>query len=279
MNQVILKNSSSGRGWLGTLFHAFSLDNRRRWTWPYILFMVVFVVLPLLLIAYYSLMDVDGHFTLRNFEKFFLQTESVNTLVYSIGIAMLTTLICIVLAYPAAMFMAGRDYDVPKVMAVLFILPMWINMLLRTLATVALFDFLTLPLDENALLFGLVYNFLPFMLFPIYNTMQKMDYHLVEAAQDLGANKWQVFTKVVVPLSMPGVYSGIVMVFLPTVSTFAVAELLTMNNIKLFGTTIQENINSGVMLNYGAALSLILLVLICLTSFFGDETNQEGGTL
>jgi len=156
---------------------------------------------------------------------------------------------------------------------------MWINMLLRTLATVALFDFMTLPLDENALLFGLVYNFLPFMLFPIYNTMQKMDYHLIEAAQDLGANRWQVFCKVVVPLSMPGVYSGIVMVFLPTVSTFAVAELLTMNNIKLFGTTIQENINSGVMLNYGAALSLILLILICLTSFFGDETSKEGGTV
>ena len=261
------------------ILQAFSLDNRRKWAWPYIAFMVVFVVLPLVLIAYYSLIDVDGHFTLRNFEKFFLQTESINTLVYSIGIAMLTTLICIVLAFPAAMFMAGRDYDVPKVMAVLFILPMWINMLLRTLATVALFDFFTLPLDENALLFGLVYNFLPFMLFPIYNTMQKMDHHLIEAAQDLGANKWQVFTKVVVPLSMPGVYSGIVMVFLPTVSTFAVAELLTMNNIKLFGTTIQENINSGVMLNYGAALSLILLILICLTSFFGDETSQEGGTL
>lgn len=256
---------------MNKLFRAFSLDNRRTWAWPYIIFMVVFVMLPLVLIAYYSFVDVEGHFTLRNFEKFFLQTESVNTLVYSIGIAMLTTLICLLLAYPAAMFMAGREYKVPKVMAVLFILPMWINMLLRTLATVALFDFFSMPLDETALLFGLVYNFLPFMIFPIYNTMQKMDHHLVEAAQDLGANRWQVFRDVVVPLSMPGVYSGIVMVFLPTVSTFAVAELLTLNNIKLFGTTIQENINSGVMLNYGAALSLILLLLICLTSFFGKE--------
>lgn len=115
------------------------------------------------------------------------------------------------------------------------------------------------------------------MLFPIYNTLQKMDRSLIEAAQDLGANQWQVFRDVVLPLSMPGVYSGIVMVFLPTVSTFAVAELLTMNNIKLFGTTIQENINSGVMLNYGAALSLILLILICATSFFGDKEKKEGG--
>ena len=261
------------------ILQAFSLDNRKRWAWPYIIFMVFFVVLPLLLIVYYSFVDLDGHFTLRNFEKFFLQTESVNTLVYSIGIAMLTTLICLVIAFPAALFLSGKEYDTPKVMAVLFILPMWINMLLRTLATVALFDFFSLPLDENALLFGLVYNFLPFMIFPIYNTLQKMDKNLIEAAEDLGANRWHVFRDVMLPLSMPGIYSGIVMVFLPTVSTFAVAELLTLNNIKLFGTTIQENINSGVMLNYGAALSLILLVLICATSFFGDETGQEGGTV
>lgn len=261
------------------IYQAFSLDKRKNWAWPYVLFMFLFVVLPLVLIIYYSFVDVNGNFTLRNFEKFFLQTESVNTLVYSIGIAMVTTLITLILSYPAAYFMSRKEYKVTKVMTVLFILPMWINMLLRTLATVALFDVFSLPLDESALLFGLVYNFLPFMLFPIYNTMQKMDKHLVEAAQDLGANKFQVFKNVILPLSMPGIYSGIVMVFLPTVSTFAVAELLTLNNIKLFGTTIQENINSGVMLNYGAALSLILLILICLTSFFGDETGQEGGSL
>lgn len=260
------------------LVQAFSLDNRERWAWPYIIFMAFFVVLPLLLIVHYSFLDADQHYSLRNFEKFFLQTESVNTLVYSIGIAMLTTLICLIIAYPAAFFLARKEFETPKVMAVLFILPMWINMLLRTLATVALFDTLSLPLNENALLFGLVYNFLPFMVFPIFNTLQKLDKNLIEAAEDLGATRWQVFRDVTLPLSMPGIYSGIVMVFLPTVSTFAVAELLTLNNIKLFGTTIQENINSGVMLNYGAALSLILLILICATSFFGDETGEEGGT-
>ncbi len=260
------------------LVRAFSLDNRERWAWPYIIFMAFFVVLPLLLIVHYSFLDADQHYSLCNFEKFFLQTESVNTLVYSIGIAMLTTLICLLLAYPAAFFLARKEFETPKVMAVLFILPMWINMLLRTLATVALFDSLSWQLGENALIFGLVYNFLPFMVFPIYNTLQKLDKNLIEAAEDLGATRWQVFRDVTLPLSMPGIYSGIVMVFLPTVSTFAVAELLTLSNIKLFGTTIQENINSGVMLNYGAALSLILLILICATSFFGDETGEEGGT-
>ena len=158
-------------------------------------------------------------------------------------------------------------------MVVLFILPMWINILVRTLATVALFDFLRLPLGEGALIFGMVYNFLPFMIYPIYNVMQKMDHSYIEAAQDLGASPMTVFRKVVVPLSMPGVMSGVMMVFMPTISTFAISELLTMNNIKLFGTTIQENINNG-MWNYGAALSLIMLVIIGITSLFSDGDEQ-----
>jgi spermidine/putrescine transport system permease protein len=137
-------------------------------------------------------------------------------------------------------------------------------------------------LGEGALIFGMVYNFLPFMIFPIYNTLQKLDPHLIEAAQDLGADSRHVFTHVILPLSAPGVTSGVVMVFMPTISTFAVSELLTMNNIKLFGTVIQENINSGVMLNYGAALSLIMLLIIGVTSFVGenraarDNQRQEG---
>ena len=160
-------------------------------------------------------------------------------------------------------------------------MPMWVNILIRTLATVALFDFLQLPLGEGALIFGMVYNFLPFMIYPIYNTLQKMDHSLVEAAQDLGANPLKVFSKVILPLSAPGVISGIVMVFMPTVSTFAIAELLTMNNIKLFGTTVQENIYNG-MWNYGAALSLIMLLLIGIMGLFTNDDNaqnESGGVI
>ena len=162
----------------------------------------------------------------------------------------------------------------------LFILPIWINVLVRTLATVALFDFLRLPLGEGALIFGMVYNFLPFMIYPIYNVLQKMDPSLIEAAEDLGATPRQVFRRVVFPLSMPGIVSGIMMVFMPTISTFAIAELLTMNNIKLFGTTIQENINNS-MWNYGAALSLIMLFLIGATTLLAsdDKDHNEGGGL
>ena len=248
---------------------------------PYIIFMAIFVVLPLLLVGYYAFLDQWGHFTMQNFVKFFSQPDSISTFIYSIGIAIATTLLCVLIGYPAAYFMARGEYGTPKVMAMLFILPMWINLLLRTIATVTLFDFMRLPLGEGALIFGMVYNFLPFMIYPIYNVIQKMDNSLLEAAHDLGADRWTTFIKVVVPLSMPGVYSGIVMVFMPTISTFAISELLTDNKIRLFGSIIQENINSGVMLNYGAALSLIMLVIIGLTSFMGDddELSQDGGLI
>ncbi len=256
---------------------------RSNWSIPYFIFLLFMVVLPLVLIFIYAFQDEQtGEFTLKYFEKFMSSPEAANTFVYSIGIAIITTIVCILLGYPAAYILSNRSLCSSKVMVILFILPMWINILVRTLATVALFDFMKFPLGETALIFGMVYNFLPFMIYPIYNTMQKMDHSYIEAAQDLGANPVKVFLKVVFPLSMPGVMSGIMMVFMPTISTFAIAELLTMNNIKLFGTTIQENINNG-MWNYGAALSLIMLVIICVTELFSDSeedrASNEGGII
>ncbi len=249
------------------------LGRRKVWAFPYVAVMAVFVLIPLLLLGWYSFVDEDG-FTLKYFEKFFCATDSLNTFIYSIGIAMITTLVCILIGYPAAYFMANKQFSTPKVMVLLFILPMWINLLLRTLATVALFDFLRLPLGEGALVFGMVYDFLPFMIYPIYNTLQKMDHSLVEAAKDLGAKPLRVFVDVVLPLSLPGVYSGVLMVFMPTISTFAISELLTMNNVKLFGSIIQENINVG-LINYGSALSLILLIIIGFTSYLGVEDDRK----
>lgn len=255
---------------------------RKNWAIPYALFLLVFVVIPLVLIVVYAFTDENGSFTFANFRKFMMHPESMNTFIYSIGIALITTIACLLLGYPAAYILSQKKFSTPRTMVVLFILPMWVNILIRTLATVALFDFLNLPLGEGALVFGMVYNFLPFMIYPIYNTLQKMDYNLIEAAQDLGATPTQVFGKVILPLSMPGIFSGIVMVFMPTVSTFAIAELLTMNNIKLFGTTIQENIYNG-MWNYGAALSLIMLLLIGITILFTNEEdsaqNESGGVI
>ena len=244
------------------------LSSRKSWTLPYIIFSAIFVIIPLVLIVVYAFTDDNGHLTFANFQKFFEHPEAINTFVYSIGIAIITTLICILLGYPAAWILSNSKLNRSRTMVVLFILPMWVNILVRTLATVALFDFFSVPLGEGALIFGMVYNFIPFMIYPIYNTLQKMDHSYIEAAQDLGANPLQVFLKAVLPLSMP------------TISTFAIAELLTMNNIKLFGTTIQENINNS-MWNYGAALSLIMLLLIAATSLFStddkDNSNEGGG--
>ena len=253
------------------------ISSRQSWSIPYAIFAAIFVMLPLLLIVFFAFTDEYGHITLYNFQKFLAHPEAINTFVYSIGIAFLNTLLCILLGSPAAYILTQTKMKYANTIVMLFILPMWVNILVRTLATVALFDFADLPLGEGALLFGMVYNFIPFMIYPIYNTLQKMDRSYIEAAEDLGASPWQQFYKVILPLSMPGVASGILMVFMPTISTFAISELLTMNNIKLFGTTIQENINNS-MWNYGAALSLIMLFLIgASTLIAGDGSKQEGG--
>jgi spermidine/putrescine transport system permease protein len=254
---------------------------RRNWTIPYILYLVVFVLIPTLLIVWFSFTDVEGHFSLANFKKFWNQPVAMNTLIYSIIIALITTILCFLIGYPAAYILSRMETRRARLLVMLFILPMWINFLIRTLATVALFDFLKLPLGEGALIFGMVYNFLPFMIYPIYNILQKTDKSLIEAAQDLGANPRQVFLKTVFPLSLPGISSGVMMVFMPVISTFAIAELLTINNIKLFGTTLQENIYNG-MWNYGAALSLIMLLLVGVTSLLqtgGSSKAAEEGNL
>jgi len=234
------------------------------------------------LIFFYAFTNNEGQFSFTNFRKFWMQPEALNTFIYSMGVAMITTIICIVLGYPAAYILSRLQTKNARILVVLFILPMWVNFLIRTLATVALFDFLKIPLGEGALLFGMVYNFLPFMIYPIYNILQKTDHSLIEAAQDLGATPRQVFMKTILPLSFPGIASGIMMVFMPVISTFAIAELLTINNIKLFGTTLQENIYNG-MWNYGAALSLVMLLLIGITSLLNSEGNakaaEEGGLI
>lgn len=258
------------------------LGRRRNWTIPYALFLVFFVVLPMGLIVFYAFTSNEGHFSFTNFRKFWMQPEALDTFIFSVGIALITTLLCLLLGYPAAYIMSRMQSNKTKLLVILFILPMWINFLIRTLATVALFDFLNLPLGEGSLIFGMVYNFLPFMIYPIYNILQKTDRSLIEAAQDLGATPRQVFFKTILPLSVPGITSGIMMVFMPVISTFAIAELLTINNIKLFGTTLQENIYNG-MWNYGAALSLVMLLLIGVTSLLNSEGSakaaEEGGLI
>lgn len=250
---------------------------RSNWSIPYLVFLIVFVVLPLLLVLVYAFQDSMGRFTVENVVKFFSDSDAMSTFALSIEVAIENTLICILLGYPAAWILSNRKYNRSAVTIVLFILPMWINALMRTLAMAELFNMLGITLGKGTLLFGMVYDYLPFMIYPIYNVLNRMDKSYAEAAEDLGATPWKVFWKVVLPLSMPGVASGVLMVFMPTVSTFAISEFLTNNKIKLFGTIIQENINSS-MWNYGAALALIMLVIIGITSLLSNDGKEtEGG--
>jgi len=256
------------------------MTKRSNWSIPYFIFLVLFVVLPLVLVVVYAFQDNEGGFTLQNIGKFFSDSDAISTFALSLEVAIENTLICILLGYPAAYILADKQLNRSAVTIVLFILPMWINALMRTLATTELFNMLGFTLGKGTLLFGMVYDYLPFMIYPIYNILQKMDKSYAEAAGDLGATPRQVFLKVTLPLSMPGIMSGIMMVFMPTVSTFAISEFLTNNKIKLFGTIIQENINSS-MWNYGSALALIMLIIIGITSLFtSDDSNAaEGGLI
>ena len=251
---------------------------RSSWSIPYLVFLLIFVLLPLVLIAIYAFQDGQGHFTLANITRFFSDADSLGTFALSLEVAIENTVICILLGYPAAWILANKNLNRSAVTIVLFILPMWINALMRTLATAELFNMLGITLGKGTLLYGMVYDYLPFMIYPIYNTLNKMDKSYAEAAEDLGATPLQVFTKVTIPLSMPGVTSGILMVFMPTVSTFAISEFLTNNKIKLFGTIIQENINSS-MWNYGAALAFVMLIIIGISTLFQgeDESTAERG--
>ena len=256
------------------------MGKRSSWVLPYTIFLVLFVAMPLLLIVFYSFQDAAGHFTFANIAKFFTDKDSLSTFALSIEVAIENTALCILIGYPAAYILADKSLNRSAVTVVLFILPMWVNALMRTLATAELFTMAGVQLGKGTLLFGMCYDYLPFMIYPIYNTLAKMDRSYAEAAADLGASPFTVFRKVTLPLSMPGIASGVLMVFMPTVSTFAISEFLTNNKIKLFGTIIQENINNS-MWNYGAALSLVMLIIIGLTSFIGKKDNAEaqGGAI
>ena len=250
------------------------MGKRSAWALPYFIFLVFFVVLPLVLIAFYALTDAQGHFTLANMAAFFKEPKIINSFIVSIEVALENTLICIAIGYPVAYILADSSLNKSAVTALLFILPMWINALMRTLATAELFNVFGIALGKGTLLFGMVYDYLPFMIYPIYNVLSKMDKSYAEAAQDLGASPAKVFLKVTLPLSMPGVISGVMMVFLPTVSTFAISEILTNNTIQLFGSVIQEQFYN-LMWNQGAALSLVMLILIGLTTLLGGKRQEE----
>jgi len=242
---------------------------------PYVVFMLLFVIIPLIIIAVYAFTDENMHFTLANFGKFFTDSESISAFIYSVWIGLITTFFCLIIGYPIAYILSTRKFFKSGVFIILFITPMWINFLLRTLATREIFVFLNMPLGEFTSILGMVYNFLPFMILPIYTVLLKMDKSYIEAAQDLGANSFQVFIKVIIPLSIPGVISGIIMVFMPTISTFVISDLLSRNTMQLFGNLINLYFMGTPYWNYGAALAFIMLLIVGVSMFFMTKVEKE----
>ena len=252
--------------------------------------MIAFTLLPLLFVFYYAFTDSSGAFTLANFEKI-SSPGYIPVLLTSLKLAIYCTIICLLIGYPTAYFLASRDFMGHKLLIVLILLPMWMNFLLRTYAMMTLFEnngvinslleMVGLPKQqmigtEGAVLVGMVYNFLPFMILPIYTVLKKLDRKVIEAAQDLGANSVNVVLRVVIPLSMPGVVSGITMVFMPAVTTFAISRLMSSGMIYLMGDMIEEYFITMNNRNVGSAMSLVMMVLILISMYLLRKADPEG---
>lgn len=267
---------------------------------PYIIWSMIFIVIPLLLIIFFGFTkEVNGHyvFSLENFQRL-IDPIYFKVFIRSLWLALVSTFLCILVGYPTAYIISKVKASKQGILILLFILPMWMNFLLRTYAWMAIlgkngiintllnslgFGHINILYTDAAVLLGMVYNFLPFMVLPIYTILSKMDKDLINAARDLGANSFQVFTKVIFPLSLPGVASGITMVFMPAVSTFVISKLLGGGKIMLVGNLIEQQFMTVGDWNFGSAVSIFMMILIlismALMNKFGDESNNEGGGL
>ena len=257
---------------------------------PYLFWSVSFIIIPLLMIFYYGLTDKDGAFTLLNIAKI-TTPENLKALGLALLLSFVSTVICLLLAYPLAMILSNLGVNQSSFIVLIFILPMWMNFLLRTLAWQNLLekngvinvilDFLNLPALEiintpYAIVLGMVYNFLPFMVLPIYNVLAKIDKDVIAAASDLGANNVQTFLRIILPLSVPGIISGITMVFVPALTTFVISDLLGGSKILLIGNVIEQEFKQGSNWHVGSGLSLVLMIFIIISMALIAKYDKDG---
>ena len=267
---------------------------------PYIIWSGLFIVIPLFLIIFFAFTRSDNGtytFTLNNFKEL-MQPMYFRIFYRSIKLALMSTILCLLIGYPAAYIIAKSKARRQSVLLMLVIIPMWMNFLLRTYAWSAILGrkgvlntiltaiglpAMNILYTDSAVMLGMVYNFLPFMIIPIYTILTKMDQDLINAAKDLGANSTQVFTKVIFPLSMPGVVSGITMVFMPAVSTFVISKLLGGGQFMLIGNLIEQQFMSVGDWHFGSAISkfmmIVILISMALMNKFSDDSGKEGGGL
>lgn len=262
---------------------------------PYILWSVLFIIAPLIMVVYYAFTDSTGAFSLDSIKAI---PEYTSTILLSILYGIAATAICLVIAYPFAYFLSKLKFSTQSIMVLLVMLPMWMNFLIRTYSWMTILGdtgiintvlnalglgSLKLINTGGAVILGMVYNFLPYMILPIYSVLSKMDNSLIEAAQDLGSNRFQIIKKVIMPLSLPGVLSGITMVFVPCVSTFYITQKLGGGQIVLIGDIIETQFQSANNYHLGASLSLVLMVLILLClgvmNYLGADSESEGGVV
>jgi ABC-type spermidine/putrescine transport system, permease component I len=260
---------------------------------PYLFWMAAFILIPLGMVLYYGFTNSSGNFTFHNILEIGTK-ENFKALGLSLLLSLISTLICLILAYPLAMILSNMSINQNSFVVLIFILPMWMNFLLRTLAWQTLLEkngvinnilnFLHLPSlniinTPYAIILGMVYNFLPFMVLPIYNVLIKIDKNIINAARDLGANSIQTFGKIIIPLSLPGVISGITMVFVPSLTTFVISDLLGGSKILLIGNVIEQKFKQGDNWNIGSGLSLVLMMFILISMAIMSKYDKDGGTI
>lgn len=257
---------------------------------PFFVWSVGFIIIPLMMVVYYGLTDKTGAFTLNNLLAI-STPEHMKALIISLILSLISTVICLLLAYPLAMILASSAKSKTSIIVLLFILPMWMNFLLRTMAWQTLLEkngvingilsFLHLPTQSlintpAAIVLGMVYNFLPFMVLPIFNVLIKIDSNVINAARDLGANSLQTFIKITLPLSFPGIVSGITMVFVPALTTFVISTLLGGSKILLIGNVIEQEFTSAANWHLGSGLSLVLMIFIILSIVITTIFDKDG---
>lgn len=248
---------------------------------PYIVWSVIFVILPLVMVIYYTFTDAEGNFTCDNLTTLG-SSENINILAISLAIALIATVACLVVGFPVAYLVSKMKSGAQTAMLLLLMLPMWMNFVIRTNAIYVLTEVLGISETYTAVILGMVYNFLPFMVLPIYSVISKLDNSYFEAAYDLGCTKLQSIFKVLIPLSMPGVVSGITMVFVPSVSTFYISEKLGGGMFMTVGDKIDDSFMLFTDYNLGSAFSFVLLILIIISMAIMSKFTSgedEGGVL
>lgn len=257
---------------------------------PYLIWSIAFIIIPLLMVFYYGLTDKDGSFTFENITAI-TTPEHMKALGIALLLSLISTVICLLLAYPLAMILANMNGNKDRFIVLIFILPMWMNFLLRTLAWQTLLErsgvinqvleFLHLPALEiintpYAIILGMVYNFLPFMILPIYNVLNKIDRNVINAAKDLGANNVRTFLSITLPLSVPGIISGITMVFVPALTTFIISNLLGGSKILLIGNVIEQEFLQTSNWHLGSGLSMVLMLFIIISMIITAIFDKDG---